>query len=626
MNIRAALTAGLLGALVALGPARAAPPTPSSPELVQAWQMLGQGERALREAQALAAATDADWRAHAAYIQAASASHLRWAVLDEYRWLAAQQPMQPELVLLSAWAVAVQAEGPGLGPALVELEAAAVGQGPAGLQLLASGLLRAGEFERADAALLGVRSPAGRRLRVEALVGAGAHREAAQLCLVSLQQQPRHPEVAAALWNRGVPARPVRKARREAVRLATALLEARDPVRLLAAWQILARAKETQLAQQAASSVASVVPGLELPARLPYGQPMLQHLGEVMARTGQEETGAELTSVERARVAAVRARTLREDGLVDQARRAYRDALEADGSDPELLLEAAALHLDVEPQQSLAWVGQALLLLACDPGMDATQRRLVIAQGLELQASSLRNLEHHDQALGYQLVASLLQPTPDGLVQLAAMQEQQGGPEAALESLALAAALGSPRAHSEMERLYRGPASVQALVDAVASDLQHWTGAGLDALTPTAPSRVLDGVTLSTESGDLLFDAVDGQVVVVVFWASWCAPCAQELPIVAQLQDTWRAEGLPVTLVAVSVDESAADYRRGAKRFAELGLTMAHDPTLAKKLGVQSVPATRLMDLHGQAAGRLQGFHEGHGARLDALVRSLLEP
>ncbi len=620
-----ALRAALLGAALGVVPAAVAAPAgaDSSPEVVQAWLMLGESERALREAQALAGSDDADWRDHAVYIEVASASHLRWAVTDEYRWLAQQEPMDPLMFLLASWSSALQAQGEQLDDAIVELERTAVGQGPAGAQLLARGLIGVGEFGRAVQALQGLRGTEATRLRVEALVGAGAHREAALQVAMSLEQRPRHPDVAAALWERGVPERPVRKARRKAVKAAEALLEEDDPEVLLAAWQVLARAKRSASAQRASDAISSLVPGLVLPDRLPYGRVMLEHLGEGLARTGQESSSAELTAVERARVAAVRARTLREDGLVDQARRAYREAIELDGGDPELLLEAAALHLDVEPQRSLAWVGQALLMLASEPGLAPAERRGAIARGLELQASSLRALEHHDQALSHQLVASLLQPTPQGLFELATLQEQQGSPEAALESLALAAALGSDRARAEMERLYRGPASVEALVGAVATDLQHWVAA---APLPAEAERLLAGVSLSTTAGDLSFDAVEGEVVVLVFWASWCAPCAQELPIVAQLSTSWRDEGLPVRVVAVSVDEREADYRRGAKRFAELDLALAWEPALARRLDVDAVPATRLLDPRGQAGGRLQGFHEGHEQRLDALVRSLLEP
>jgi thiol-disulfide isomerase/thioredoxin/tetratricopeptide (TPR) repeat protein len=624
-SARIALACLLLG--VATSSPRASEPGPDhprSPEIIDAWTLLGEDQRALREARQLTALEPDHWRAHAAYIETASRSHHRWAVVDEYRWLAEQHPERPELAALACWAELLQARGSELDAALARLEGRAVAAGPAGAVLLARGLMLAGEHERAAELLLGSRTPVAMALRVEALVGAGAHREAAKLATFCIREHPGRPDIAAALWQRGVPARQVDRARNRAIEAAEALLDSDDVGELLAAWSILARAKQTRQAQRASDALAGFVPGLVLPPRLPYGPIMLQHLGEGLARTGQVEAPVELTAAEAAEVAAVRARTLRDDGLVDEARRAYLDAIEADGGDPELLLEAAALHLDVEPQRSLAWVGQALLLLSSEPSAEPSLRRERIARGLELQAASLHALERHDQALGYQQVASLLKPNPEGLEKLAALQEQQGSPEAALESLALAASLGSDRARVEMQRLYRGPASVDALIEAVTADLQRWTQQPQAAPTPPkAPP--LRGVTLSTSAGDLSFEALEGQVVVLVFWASWCAPCAQELPLVAQLQGRWGDEGLPVRVVALSVDEREADYRRGAKRYEELGLTLTWAPELARDLEIRAVPATRLLGPGGDIEASLQGFNEGHDERLDALVRSLLE-
>jgi tetratricopeptide (TPR) repeat protein len=232
------------------------PEHPRSPELVEAWQLLGEDQRALREARQLAVEEPESWRAQAAYIEAASHSHLRWAVVDEYRWLAEQHPDRPELAALVCWAELLQARGAELDGALARLERLSEAAGRPGALLLADGLLYAGAHERAAELLLGARPPAAMALRVEALVGAGAHREAAKLVSFALREHPRHPEVGAALWQRGVPARQVQRARQRAVEAAERLLDSEDPNELFAAWSILARAKQTRGAQRAADGLA----------------------------------------------------------------------------------------------------------------------------------------------------------------------------------------------------------------------------------------------------------------------------------------------------------------------------------------------------------------------------------
>jgi thiol-disulfide isomerase/thioredoxin len=65
---------------------------------------------------------------------------------------------------------------------------------------------------------------------------------------------------------------------------------------------------------------------------------------------------------------------------------------------------------------------------------------------------------------------------------------------------------------------------------------------------------------------------VQGEITVVAFWATWCAPCRHELPLLEALHQKYKNDG-KVRVVAVSVDSAgkASKARRVAK---ELGLTM----------------------------------------------------
>ena len=89
-----------------------------------------------------------------------------------------------------------------------------------------------------------------------------------------------------------------------------------------------------------------------------------------------------------------------------------------------------------------------------------------------------------------------------------------------------------------------------------------------------------------------------GQVVLVNFWATWCSPCKEEMPILEAFYQTHRQEGF--TLVAVNVSDDAED---AAAYITENGYTFTvwSDPpgkTLIN-LGLYGLPASILVDAEG---------------------------
>jgi thiol-disulfide isomerase/thioredoxin len=86
----------------------------------------------------------------------------------------------------------------------------------------------------------------------------------------------------------------------------------------------------------------------------------------------------------------------------------------------------------------------------------------------------------------------------------------------------------------------------------------------------TAPSEARGAPPLRGEtlSGDGPVDLAElrGKVVLVDFWASWCAPCRRELPELARLAERYADAG--VVVLGVNEDDAADD---GARMLAELG-------------------------------------------------------
>ncbi|MFI5345260.1 MAG: TlpA family protein disulfide reductase [Elusimicrobiota bacterium] len=114
-----------------------------------------------------------------------------------------------------------------------------------------------------------------------------------------------------------------------------------------------------------------------------------------------------------------------------------------------------------------------------------------------------------------------------------------------------------------------------------------------------------------------------GKVVLVDFWATWCDPCRESMPMFEGLFKKYGSRGLSV--VGVSEDSEPASARRAA---AERGVTyrLAFDPrgrSLAAS-GARSLPATLLIGADGRVRARWSGFPPGRGAEIEAAIGKLL--
>ena len=149
------------------------------------------------------------------------------------------------------------------------------------------------------------------------------------------------------------------------------------------------------------------------------------------------------------------------------------------------------------------------------------------------------------------------------------------------------------------------------------------TDSALPALHET-PRDVAD-VTLSDGEGkETSLDAFKGQVVVVNFWATWCAPCIRELPSLMRLREIFKDRNL--ALMAISQDLKGAE---AVVPFLEKnglsGLPVFYDPkgAAARALGVSRLPTTLFMDTAGREAGRFEGAYEWDQPEILELLEEL---
>jgi thiol-disulfide isomerase/thioredoxin len=112
-----------------------------------------------------------------------------------------------------------------------------------------------------------------------------------------------------------------------------------------------------------------------------------------------------------------------------------------------------------------------------------------------------------------------------------------------------------------------------------------------------------------------------GKVVLVDFWASWCAPCRASFPAYARIQADYAPRGL--VIVAVSEDETDAAYQAFLRKFAPPFSTVRDpDQSLAAAVGIPGMPTSFLIDRSGKVRSVHEGFHSG---KTEAELRSEIE-
>ena len=118
-----------------------------------------------------------------------------------------------------------------------------------------------------------------------------------------------------------------------------------------------------------------------------------------------------------------------------------------------------------------------------------------------------------------------------------------------------------------------------------------------------APPFALEGL----DGNEVSLAALDGKVVVLNFWASWCQPCRLEMPDFQEAWEEHRDQG--VVFVGIAVDDLASE----ASRFAQqVGVTypLALDATggAARAYALRGLPSTYFIDREGKLVSKLVGL------------------
>ncbi len=145
------------------------------------------------------------------------------------------------------------------------------------------------------------------------------------------------------------------------------------------------------------------------------------------------------------------------------------------------------------------------------------------------------------------------------------------------------------------------------------------------ALAASADGGAAPPFALSTPSGQSdTLSQYKGQVVMLNFWATWCGPCQQEMPLLDQIYRQFKPAGF--TLLGINVDTNEAAVLKLLAR-KPVSFTVLLDPknSVSDEYHVEEMPSTIIIDRKGVIRYVHRGYKPGDENEYQDKIRQLTE-
>ena len=163
--------------------------------------------------------------------------------------------------------------------------------------------------------------------------------------------------------------------------------------------------------------------------------------------------------------------------------------------------------------------------------------------------------------------------------------------------------------------------SARVRVAVAASLVATSISSGVAALAIGAAPPPIDLPDLEGKVVDL--QELRGKVVVVDFWASWCRPCREEMPVLQALHEKHASEGL--VIIGVNIDSSAKKMR-GFLKGSPVSFRIVHDSRteVAQRYEPRTMPSSYLVGRDGKLRYVHEGFEKKDAADIEFRIKQLL--
>jgi peroxiredoxin len=162
-------------------------------------------------------------------------------------------------------------------------------------------------------------------------------------------------------------------------------------------------------------------------------------------------------------------------------------------------------------------------------------------------------------------------------------------------------------------------------------DVPSTSAAGFEALfaalgihRPAEPTEAPDFTLQDLNGQPVRLRELRGKVVLLNFWATWCAPCLHEMPSMERLFQTFQHTAF--VLLAISMDRQGAEVARPFVDNLRLTFPVLLDPAseVARQYGVRGLPTTYLIGADGRLLGAVVGARDWYRTEAKALIAGLV--
>ena len=139
-----------------------------------------------------------------------------------------------------------------------------------------------------------------------------------------------------------------------------------------------------------------------------------------------------------------------------------------------------------------------------------------------------------------------------------------------------------------------------------------------------ATQQAAPDFTLKSQKGDnLKLSELRGKVIMINFWASWCGPCRQEMPVLDQLYRHYHA--LDFTVLGVNVEQNSDDARSLLKDVSvSFPILFDNENKVSRLYDIKGMPSTVLVDRDGNVRYMHVGYQPGTENEYQAQIRALI--